>query len=102
MPSPFPGMNPYLEQEQAWHDFHERTIPLAAERLGAQVRPRYFVKIEEHIYIHELAGEARQLVSRADVSVGQHSGASHQGKGTKLLEGPASLWMPAVDVERES
>jgi hypothetical protein len=20
MPSPFPGMNPYLEQEDAWHD----------------------------------------------------------------------------------
>jgi len=21
MPSPFPGMNPYLEQDDAWHDF---------------------------------------------------------------------------------
>jgi hypothetical protein len=34
MPSPFPGMNPYLEQYDAWHDFHERFIPLAAELLG--------------------------------------------------------------------
>ena len=22
MPSPFPGMNPYLEHEDAWHNFH--------------------------------------------------------------------------------
>jgi hypothetical protein len=24
MPSPFPGMNPYLETDDAWHDFHEK------------------------------------------------------------------------------
>ena len=23
MPSPFPGMNPYLEQDDVWHDFHK-------------------------------------------------------------------------------
>ena len=51
MPSPFPGMNPYLEQEDAWHDFHERFLPLVAERIAAQVDPRYIVKIDEHIYI---------------------------------------------------
>ncbi len=54
MPSPFPGMNPYLEQDDAWHDFHERFIPLAADVLGAQVRPNYIVKIDEHVYVHEL------------------------------------------------
>jgi hypothetical protein len=45
MPSPFPGMNPYLEQEDAWHDFHERFIPFVATLLGGQLRPRYIVKI---------------------------------------------------------
>ena len=30
MPSPFPGMNPYLEQEDAWRDFHEAFLPTAA------------------------------------------------------------------------
>ena len=45
MPSPFPGMNPYLEQEDAWHDFHERFL-LVATILGGQLRPRYIVKIE--------------------------------------------------------
>ena len=27
MPSPFPGMNPYIERASVWHDFHERWIP---------------------------------------------------------------------------
>jgi Protein of unknown function (DUF4058) len=30
MPSPFPGMNPYLEQEDHWQDFHRK--PRLAER----------------------------------------------------------------------
>ncbi|WP_339383988.1 DUF4058 family protein [Fortiea sp. LEGE XX443] len=26
MPSPFPGMNPYLELLALWHEFHNRLI----------------------------------------------------------------------------
>jgi uncharacterized protein DUF4058 len=37
MPSPFPGMNPYLEQEDVWSDFHNRFIPAAADAIGPQV-----------------------------------------------------------------
>jgi Protein of unknown function (DUF4058) len=50
MSSPFPGMNPFLEQDDAWHDFHEKIIPVIAERLVVQVRPEYIVNIDEHIY----------------------------------------------------
>jgi Protein of unknown function (DUF4058) len=45
MPSPLPGMNPYLEQEVLWHDFHERFLPAAAAYLTAQLLPRYIVLI---------------------------------------------------------
>jgi Protein of unknown function (DUF4058) len=106
MPSPFPGMNPYLEQEDVWHDFHERFIPLLATLLGGQLRPRYIVKIDEHIYVHELAAESRRLIGRADVSVGRpspepaHEPAARSATG--LLEAPAQVRLPAVDRERLS
>ncbi len=61
MPSPFPGMNPYLEQDDVWHDFHERFLPAAAEVIGAQVQPNYIVKIDEHVYVHELPAGSRRL-----------------------------------------
>lgn len=48
MPSPFPGMNPYLEQDDAWHDFHEKFLPAVAERLVPRVRPNSIVKLDEH------------------------------------------------------
>jgi hypothetical protein len=40
-------MNPYLEQESAWHDFHTSFIAQIRTVLTPQVVPRYFVKIEE-------------------------------------------------------
>ncbi len=53
MPSPFPGMNPYLEREIAWHDFHERFLILGAGLIGSQVRPNHVVRIDDHIFVHE-------------------------------------------------
>lgn len=59
MPSPFPGMNPYVEHEDVWHNFHESFMPLAVELLNAQVGPHYIVKMDEHIYVHE--GQTRKV-----------------------------------------
>ena len=33
MPSPFPGMDPYLESQGFWQDFHFRLIALPSEAL---------------------------------------------------------------------
>ena len=44
MPSPFPGMNPYLEQDDAWQDFHNDMISGIREALGPQVSPHFIVK----------------------------------------------------------
>src|SRR5438067_1102877 len=102
MPSPFPGMNPYLEQSDSWQDFHDRAIPLAAEVLGAQVLPRYFVKINEHVYIHEPDEESRRFVGRGDLAVTRGPGIDNRSTSTGLLEAPAFVWQPVVDVERHS
>src|SRR5690242_18757338 len=100
MPSPFPGMNPFLEQDDAWHDFHERFLPLVAELLGAQVRPNYIVKIDEHVYVHEVPAEPRHLLGRADVLVSRAPRLGEPRPGVGLLEAPARVGLPALDVER--
>ncbi|MFY8200347.1 MAG: DUF4058 family protein [Pirellula staleyi] len=58
MPSPFPGMNPYLEQPSVWEDFHSRFMTYAGESLATQVRPNFLVKLEERVFIHEPSFEA--------------------------------------------
>ena len=67
MPSPFPGMNPYLEQPSVWEDFHSRFMTYAGESLAAQVRPNFFVKLEERVFIHEpTSDERRKLLGKPD------------------------------------
>jgi uncharacterized protein DUF4058 len=103
MPSPFPGMNPYLEQSDAWEDFHQRFITHAAESLNGQVGPNYLVKIEARLYIHELSAEERRFVGRADVAVTKRTpaeGGSAPAPG--VVAAPMQLWLPAVEVQRES
>src|SRR6516164_2519164 len=98
MPSPFPGMNPFLEQESVWHDFHERFIPLVADLLAAQVDPNYIVKIDEHVYIHELPAEARRFVGRGDIGLAQTPAVAPARSGTAQLAAPAHVLLPHVDL----
>lgn len=58
MPSPFPGMNPYLEQASVWRDFHHSFIVATREVLAAQISPAYFVRIEGDQYFHEIEEES--------------------------------------------
>lgn len=53
MPSPFPGMDPFIEG-RLWADFHLRLIAVISDFLVPQIRPRYVVRAEERIYLeHE-------------------------------------------------
>ena len=51
MPSPFPGMDPYLEKRSLWPDFHATFIAYIREQLQAQIRPKYNARIEERIHL---------------------------------------------------
>jgi hypothetical protein len=104
MPSPFPGMNPYLEQEDAWHDFHERFIPAAAEEIGRQVRPAYIVKIDQNVYVHELPEGDRRLLGRPDVFLTEGKGVETLDKKTSasVLAAPARAQLvPLTVTERD-
>ncbi len=100
MPSPFPGMNPYLEQDDVWHDFHERFLPHLAEVIGAQLAPHYIVKIDEHVYIHEPPADRRALLGRGDVLMASQQPAVGGAVATTATAvGPAQVVLPTVDVE---
>jgi Protein of unknown function (DUF4058) len=51
MPSPFPGIDPYLEGPLYWQDLHERFLPYAAETLQPQLPPRYRARIGERVIL---------------------------------------------------
>ncbi|MEH2250348.1 DUF4058 family protein [Nostoc sp.] len=76
MPYPFPGMNAYLEDPELWPGVHGRLIVamsddkllrIYADYLSPQLRPKYFVAIEERIY--QTTGDDKLLVGIPDVIV---------------------------------
>jgi hypothetical protein len=50
MPSPFPGMDPYLEEPGFWVDVHLSLICEIQARLNVQLRPNYYARIDERVY----------------------------------------------------
>jgi Protein of unknown function (DUF4058) len=50
MPSPFPGMDPYLENPDFWQETHHWLISEIAASLVPQIRPKYEIAIDKRIY----------------------------------------------------
>jgi Protein of unknown function (DUF4058) len=74
MLNPFPGMNPYLEHPELWHQVHNRLIVGIAGAIAEQVAPKYFVSIEQRIYqiihtIKERYLEVREVATKELITV---------------------------------
>ena len=51
MPSPFPGMDPYIEISHLWEDFHANLIGEIQRTLSDLVPDRYVVRAGERSYV---------------------------------------------------
>lgn len=68
MPSPFPGMDPYLEDPGLWPGFHTNLIVQMQGELNRRLSRRYAARVEERLYIADGA-EDRTKVRVADVRI---------------------------------
>ncbi len=53
MPSPFPGMDPYIERPPLWPDFHDSLIAGIRAALQPLLRPRYAAITQDRLYVLE-------------------------------------------------
>ncbi len=60
MPSPFPGMDPYLERH--WGDIHHRLITYASDRLREVLPSDLRARIEERVFVETPEAGSRPLV----------------------------------------
>lgn len=68
MPTPFPGMDPYLERRGLWEEVHNDLITNIRRFLIPLLRPRYRVAIERRTYLALLPPE-EQRTGKPDVLV---------------------------------
>ncbi len=83
MPSPFPGMDPFLEAR--WGGAHTTMIVHARRQLQSQLPEGLLADIEEYFAI-QIDDETRHY--RPDVAVVQTEGSSASQAGTAVLDAP--------------
>src|SRR5438270_8173295 len=86
MPSPFPGMGPYLESPVIWPDVHHELISEIRAALNPRLRPRYVARVELRVYISDDDDPGRAALV-PDVRVER----SPKRKGTKKQKAEPSV-----------
>ena len=62
MHSPFPGMDPYLEDPAFWADFHTTFIVSWREAIAAQLPEPYEARLDEHVKLVQMPQKVIQLI----------------------------------------
>ncbi len=94
MRSPFPGMNPYLENAFIWPDVHLALTAAIRDTLAPQLAPRYYVAVEQRTYI--AAVDPDTFIGRSDVAV---IGAPREPVEPTLASTPVAVLEHAITVE---
>ena len=105
MPSPFPGMDPYLERPGQWPSFHMDFIVEMKRHLVPRVGDKYQPYSEFSLYIHEPPA-AKRFFAKGDagvsIGVGGGNGRVPGGGGVALAEPATRVALgEAVTEERQ-
>jgi hypothetical protein len=89
MPSPFPGVDPFLEGQRVWHDFHQTFVVTWREILMRRLPTNYVARVEERVYLDRGIDEDGGVQRRVpDVLVDQRGrkGTSREPSGAVTIE----------------
>ena len=99
-------MNPYLEQPDAWVDFHQSFCVTLRRQLTGEIGRDYSVRLEERLYVRDLPDDERRFMGRPDVTLAleahrRRGEAVAAAGGTALTEADAvATLMPDRDIIR--
>jgi hypothetical protein len=103
MPSPFPGMNPYLEAPGGWAGVHHWLITELARSLGISLPPNYYVAVEERVY--EVNDAESVLIGVPDNIIAKQSAQVQpnlmQSGGVATLSQPVTVVLPMAVTVKE-
>ena len=97
MPSPFPGMNPYLEDPDIWPDFHGSFLMELRTKLNQSLPKGYVARWDRYVWVDEDGDE--RLLGKPDVFVSEIALQPTQSAGTALLAAPATVLLPTFEAK---
>ncbi len=69
MPSPFPGMNPYLEDTDIWPDFHTTLFVEIRAELNRRLPAGYMARLDRYVWVEEPEDSSASLLGKPDAFV---------------------------------
>ncbi|BDA71954.1 hypothetical protein CAL7716_061200 [Calothrix sp. PCC 7716] len=99
MPSPLPGMNPYLENPEFWSEFHSRLIVAIADALDDCLSRDYRVAVEKRVYLSDDGNNI--LVGIPDVSVTTSLQSTTQTATLEPITQPLNIEIPIAEEVQE-
>jgi uncharacterized protein DUF4058 len=94
MPSPFPGMDPYIES-WIWPDFHARMMSTICDRLNPSLPKRYIASTEIFVRRVDVSDEERLIIGGPDIHVSDRSPAP-PGPAVATTAAPITTILPGT------
>jgi len=101
MPSPFPGIDPFLEDQHYWEEFHSKFMNWAQDTLAERVPDGYEVRIEERVSLTYEEDPDFKRTLQPDVAVLRQTEVRSAGvsAANTLTLMPVSLSLPMYQLE---
>jgi hypothetical protein len=96
MPSPFPGMDPYIESSGRWGDFHGSLLGAIRADLNARLPDGYAASIELYVWTGEEDEGERPRLGEPDVFVHEDDEAGGRDRETAAIAAPATTVLPRL------
>lgn len=96
MPSPFPGMDPYIESSGEWGDFHMSLLAAIRGQLNAVLPRRFHARIELFVFIHEPEARSRRRRLEPDVYLVERPERPKPTASAARGVAPATITLPSA------
>jgi len=97
MKSPFPGMDPFLEEPNLWPDVHLSLVIAIRAQLNSKLPANYAAWADKYVWIHEPDATVRTRV-RPDTFIVKHENGTAP-QATVVVAAPATIVLPAAQHE---
>jgi len=101
MPSPFPGMDPFLEWNPIFHEIPTQILAAAQARLQPQLRRRYVARLERHLSEGSVWDVDPDVISleRKEPDITVAAIAEPAGASTAVLASPTARTTQELDAD---
>lgn len=94
MPSPFPGMDPYLEDPWIWPDFHMTFAIALRTELNRRLPTGYVALVDRYVWVQEPETEDRKRLGKPDVFLTGEGGLKRE-PAAAVIVAPVEITLPS-------